>query len=124
MFSLHIHQTVYYYGFRLSPRSVVRMMARKRSIQAQLMSEHECVREWLENRPVQTQTSYGVFLSNFCLFANITPEQFQNTERKHARDLAWNFIKAFSNCPAMMSVCMVALKSFYRGKNGEILPFD
>jgi hypothetical protein len=96
------------------------MMARKPSIQERLMNEHECVREWLENRPPQTQTSYGVFLSNFCRFANITPEQFQNTERKQARDLAWNFIKTFNNSPATMSISMAALKSFYRHKDGEI----
>jgi integrase len=100
------------------------MMARKTAIHVQLMNEHDCVREWLENRPAQTQTSYGVFLSNFCQFAKITPEQFQNTERKQARDLAWNFIKTLNNSPSMMSVSMTALKSFYRHKDGEILPFD
>jgi DNA polymerase len=99
-------------------------MARKTVIHIQLMNEYECVREWLENRPLQTQTSYGIFLSKFCQFANTTPEQFQSMERKQARDLAWNYIKAFNNSPSMMSVAMASLKSFYGHKDGEILPFD
>jgi integrase len=99
-------------------------MSSKVVIYKQLKDKHQCVREWLENRPVGTQTNYGLVLSKFVKYANITPEQFQSMERKEARDVAWNYIRTFSDSPSTMSVVMAGLKSFYRNADGDVLPFD
>jgi integrase len=93
-------------------------------VHLRLMEKHECVREWLEFRPPNTQSNYGRYLSNFCDFADVTPEQFQNMPHKEARDLAWGYIKTFYDKPSIMTLIMSALKSFYRNRDGDTLPFD
>lgn len=50
-----------------------------------LMSEHDCVRDWLFNRPYNTRKNYGSYLYKFCLFAKILPRQFQDMQRKEER---------------------------------------
>ena len=77
-----------------------------------LMKERKCVREWLETRPPNTKKNYGRYLSNFCEFTHLTPEQFQDMQRKEARDLAWSYIKTFYDKPSIMTLIMSALKSF------------
>lgn len=99
-------------------------MNKNGSVHLVFMSEHECVNEWLFNRPPNTRKNYGRYLYNFCRFANVTPEQFQNMQRKEARDLAWSYIRTFQDKPSIMTLVMSALKSFYRNKDGDTLPFD
>lgn len=90
----------------------------------QLLKEHDCVREWLYNRPYNTRKNYGSYLAKFCLFAKITPNQFQEMKRKQARDLAWSYIRQFQDKPSIQTLVISALKSFYRNKDGDTLPFD
>jgi len=82
------------------------------------------VREWLKDRAVNTQKCYADNIRRFCEFANVTPEQFQNMDKKKARDIAWSFIETFSDKPTVAINVMAALKSFYRNHDGETLPFD
>ena len=89
-----------------------------------LINDHDSVKEWLSNRPYNTQKNYGSYLYKFCLFAKITPGQFQEMRCKEARDLAWSYIRQFMDKPAIMTLIMSALKSFYRNKDGDTLPFD
>lgn len=99
-------------------------MNKKGSVHLAFMSRHDCVSEWLFNRPPNTRKNYGRYLHNFCKFANVTPDQFQNMQRKEARDLAWSYIRTFQDKPSIMTLIMSALKSFYRNKDGDTLPFD
>lgn len=82
------------------------------------------VREWLQNRPKNSQRVYGLALNRFCQFSHVTPEQFQKLDRKQARDLAWKYIKTLLKKPSVAHIAMAALKSFYRNYDGETLPFD
>lgn len=89
------------------------------------MNKHPRVKAWLKDRPRGTQVRYGSALMHFCEDMNVTPEDFQNLDRKAARDLVWRYIEPFKGkSPARASVFMAALKSFYRYKDGEVLPFD
>jgi integrase len=45
-------------------------------------------------------------------------------QRKEARDAAWSYIRTFQEKSSVMSLIMAALKSFYRNKDGDTLPFD
>jgi len=89
------------------------------------MQQHPQVKEWLKDRPISTQIKYGSALKHFCDSASISPIEFQDMEKKTARDLAWTYIKQFKgDYPAKASSDLAALRSFYRFKDGETLPFD
>jgi len=89
------------------------------------MQQHPQVSEWLKDRPISTQIKYGSALKHFCDSAGISPTEFQDLEKKKARDLAWSYIKEFKGSyPAKASSDLAALRSFYRFKDGETLPFD
>ena len=89
------------------------------------VSEHECVREWLRRRPVGTQAQYGRKLLNFCEAFDMNPEQFLELDRFEARDMVWQFIEPFiEESSSKAKNNLAALKSFYRSKDGETLPFD
>jgi len=89
------------------------------------MQQHPKVREWLKDRPISTQVKYGSALKHFCDSASIAPIEFQDLEKKSARDLAWSYIKQFKGSyPAKAASDLAALRSFYRFKDGETLPFD
>jgi len=82
------------------------------------------VREWLQNRPKNTQRVYASALKRFCDFSQVTPEKFQKLDQKEARDVAWKYIKTLLNEPSVAHTSMAAIKSFYRNYDGETLPFD
>lgn len=89
------------------------------------MSEHECVREWLEIRPLGTRKQYGRKLMHFCEQTGVSPEEFLGLDRREARDVVWKFIKPFiAESTSKAKNNLAALKSFYRSQDGEILPFD
>lgn len=89
------------------------------------MNEHECVREWLKRRPVGTQAQYGRKLMRFCEVLGISPEEFLELDRFEARDSVWQFIEPFiKESSSKAKNNLAALKSFYRSKDGETLPFD
>ena len=54
------------------------------------------------------------------------PRPSENTVNKFtARDLAWKFVKPkISEHSAVAKNTLASLKSWYRNKNGEQLPFD
>jgi len=89
------------------------------------MEKHKVVKEWLENRPFGTKDQYCRKLMHFCETMNVTPEEFLAMDRFKARDLVWSYVKPFINESVTKAKnCLAALKSFYRSKDGEILPFD
>jgi len=90
----------------------------------EFMEKYPKVKEWLSRRPVNTQKNYGLALKRLCEFTSITPDEFQDLSRKEARDIAWKYIKTLLNKPSVASITMSSLKSFYRNKDGETLPFD
>jgi integrase/recombinase XerD len=88
-------------------------------------SEHPTVKEWLMNRSKGTKEQYGAQLQRFCVETGINPEDFRSMSRLEARDAAWNFVKIFvGKYNSKAKNFLAALKSFYRNKDGEILPFD
>jgi len=89
------------------------------------MREHECVKEWLETRPFGTRAQYGRKLMHFCEETGTGPDVFLALGRSRARDLVWKYVKPFINAsPSKANNVLAALKSFYRSKDGEVLPFD
>jgi site-specific recombinase XerD len=89
------------------------------------MSEHECVQEWLEIRPLGTRKQYGRKLMHFCEETGLSPEEFLALDRRRARDVVWKYVKPFiAESTSKAKNNMAALKSFYRSQDGEILPFD
>jgi integrase len=89
------------------------------------MEKHSCVREWLKRRPVGTQAQYGRKLLHFCDVLDISPEEFLELDRFEARDVVWQFIESFiKESSSKAKNNLAALKSFYRSKDGETLPFD
>ena len=93
-------------------------------VKTQFIEKNPTVKEWLKERPYNTQKNYALALRRFCKFSKITPEKFQQLERKEARDLVWEFVKTLRDRPTMAHNVMAALKSFYRNHDGERLPFD
>lgn len=89
------------------------------------VEDHAKVKTWLKDRAYGTQVRYGSVLMKFCETLNITPEEFQDLDKKAARDLVWKYVAPFKGeSPGKASMHMAALKSFYRYKDGETLPFD
>ncbi len=89
------------------------------------MKEHECVKEWLEIRPWGTRKQYGRKLMKFCEETSISPEEFLSFDRFKARNIVWKYAKPFINeSTSKAKNNLAALKSFYRSKDGETLPFD
>jgi integrase len=89
------------------------------------MNEYECVREWLKRRPVGTQAQYGRKLMHFCEVVSVSPAEFLESDRFAARDLVRRFIEPFiEESSSKAKNNLAALKSFYRSKDGETLPFD
>lgn len=89
------------------------------------MNEHPEVKAWLENRPVNTQRPFAERLMDFCEAMNITPEEWRRLDKFEARDLAWNYVQSrMKERPSIARQTMIALKSWYRNLNGELLPLD
>lgn len=89
------------------------------------VEKHRAVKEWLENRPSTTQGQYCRKLINFCEATGLPPEDFLKLNRFEARDTVWKFVKPFiRESTSKAKNHLAALKSFYRSKDGEVLPFD
>jgi len=89
------------------------------------IEENPRVKEWLKDRPEGTRELYAIALKKFCETMKITPNEWQNLDRFKARDLAWNFVSEFKGEQSTKALTyLAALKSFYRNKDGETLPFD
>ena len=89
------------------------------------MEAHTTVKQWLSNRPTATQKNFATYLKQFCTAMEIDPEEWRNLDKFKARDLAWKFVKPkILEHSAVAKNTLVALKSWYRNKNGEQLPFD
>ena len=91
----------------------------------QFIEDHPSVKEWLKNRPANTQRIFARGLESFCESVKLTPDPWRDLDRFKARDLAWNYIEKFlPDHTSIANTYMVAFKSFYRFKDGELLPFD
>jgi len=53
------------------------------------------------------------------------PEEWRSLDKFEARDMAWKYITTkIEDNPSVAASVLTTLKSFYRNKNGETLPFD
>jgi integrase len=89
------------------------------------IEQHEDVKAWLMDRPSNTKRIFVRELKTFCDELAISPEEWRELDKFKARDIAWKYVstKTVSN-PSVAMTTMATLKSFYRNKNGEALPFD
>jgi integrase len=91
----------------------------------QFIEDHPSVEKWLKNRPANTQRIFARGMKGFCESVKLTPDQWRDLDRFKARDLAWSYIEQFlPDHTSIANTYMVAFKSFYRFKDGELLPFD
>jgi integrase len=89
------------------------------------IQEHTEVEAWLRNRPVQTRRKFAGNLRRFCEAMNVSPEEWRSLDKFEARDLAWQYIQPLiSEHSSVAAGALTALKSWFRNKNGEQLPFD
>ena len=89
------------------------------------IEDHSALKEFLLNKPEGTKENYGSKIQQFTKDTGISPEAYQELDRLQARDAAWNYVKPFvGKTNAKASNYLSALKSLYRNKNGETLPFD
>ncbi|MCK4478426.1 tyrosine-type recombinase/integrase [Candidatus Bathyarchaeota archaeon] len=83
------------------------------------------VEEWLSSRPEETRRGFASRLLRFCMTMNVEPEEWRSLDKFKARDLAWKYVQAnVRDHPSVARSDLTALKSFYRNKDGERLPFD
>ena len=89
------------------------------------IEQHPSVEEWLKNRPSHTKRQFAARLQRFCKAKGMTPEEWRELDKFEARDLAWKFVQdKIADHPATANVTLITLKSWYRNKDGEELPFD
>jgi len=88
------------------------------------IEENEDVKAWLKGRPLNTTRMFARRVKDFCKQMCISPSEWRSLDKFKARDLAWKYIQSKSEMPAVAHVSLAALKSFYRNKDGEVLPFD
>jgi len=100
-------------------------MVKKWNEWKQFVQEHPQVKEWLRNRPLNTQRKFAGKLQEFCEAVNLEPEEWRSLDKFEARDLAWKYaVTKLPDHSMVASGILLALKSWYRNKNGEQLPFD
>ncbi|MCK4634176.1 tyrosine-type recombinase/integrase [Candidatus Bathyarchaeota archaeon] len=86
---------------------------------------HVEIKEWLHNRPRGTQKKFALSIMHFSEQMEVEPEEWRSLDKFEARDLAWKFLKPqIKDHSSVAHVELAALKSFYRNKRGEQLPFD
>jgi site-specific recombinase XerD len=90
----------------------------------QFIKQNEDVEAWLKGRPINTRRMFARTVKGFCQDMCISPTEWRDMDKFKARDLAWKYIQSKTDHPAVAHVSLAALKSFYRNKNGEALPFD
>jgi len=89
------------------------------------IEQHPDVEVWLRDRPDNTRRIFARELKTFCDELAISPEEWRNLDKFVARDLAWKFVSTkIKSSPSVAMTVLASLKSFYRNKNGEALPFD
>lgn len=89
------------------------------------IEQHGEVKAWLMDRPSNTKRIFVRELKTFCDELAISPEEWRDLDKFKARDLAWKFISTKTvSSPSVAMTTMATLKSFFRNKNGEALPFD
>jgi len=90
-----------------------------------IMKEHSEINAWLKNRPAATQKAFAHRLMDFCKAVGVTPEEWRRLDKFEARDLAWNYVEPLiKGKPSIARQTMIALKSWFRNLNGEVLPLD
>ena len=91
----------------------------------EFIAHHSEVEEWLRNRPLHAKRTFAARLQKFCKEINMTPEEWRSLDKFSARDLVWKHIQHdIKDHSSTANVTLIALKSFYRNKDGEELPFD
>lgn len=91
----------------------------------QFLKEHESVEAWLRNRPFNTQRAFANRLRRFCESVELEPEEWRGLDKFEARDLAWQYVEPLIREHSTVAAgFLITLKSWYRNKDGEQLPFD
>ena len=86
---------------------------------------HEEVKQWLSNRPENTRRLFAIHLERFCTAICIDPKDWRDLDKHKARDLAWQYISTLTaENSSVAHIVSASLRSFYRNKDGESLPFD
>lgn len=90
------------------------------------VESHAQVGAWLKNRPEETRRKFARYLEEFCKAMSVAPEEWRNLDKFAARDLAWEYVqrKVAAGHLGTARFVLTTLKSWYRNKNGEQLPFD
>lgn len=89
------------------------------------LANHPKVAAWLTNRPEATRKNFATYLEQFCTIMRIEPEEWRSLDKFVARDFAWKFIEPkIAEHSTVAKNTLTALKSWYRNKDGEQLPFD
>jgi len=89
------------------------------------MEAYPEVAGWLKDRPLETRRKFAAYLKKFCDSTGMKPEEWRSLDKFEARDLAWKYVKPYiAESPSVAYAGLIALKSFFRNKNGEQLPFD
>jgi len=89
------------------------------------MEQHPEINAWLKNRPVATQKAFAQRVIDFCKTVGVTPEEWRHMDKFEARDLAWKYVEPLTEkSPSVARQTMIALKSWFRNLNGEVLPLD
>jgi len=91
----------------------------------QFIKQHSEVEDWLKNRPENTRRIFSNRLREFCTSINMEPEEWRSLDKFEARDLAWKYAESkIAEYPNVAAIVLTTLKSWYRNKSGEQLPFD
>lgn len=94
-------------------------------IHEQVMQTHPEIAAWLKGRPLNTQRAFARELLAFSEFVKVTPEEWRHLDKFKARDLAWQYVEPLSREHGVEAKqTMIALKSWFRNLNGEMLPLD
>ena len=99
-------------------------MGKKMKEYLKFIDENEDVKAWLKGRPLNTTRMFARAVKRFSSEMCVSPSEWRDLDKFKARDMAWKYIQSLSDRPAVAHTSLAALKSFYRNKDGEALPFD
>jgi integrase len=90
-----------------------------------IMKTHPEIEAWLKGRPLNTQRAFSRELISFSKSISMVPEDWRHLDKFEARDLAWRYVEPLSREHSVEArQTIIALKSWFRNLNGEVLPLD
>lgn len=86
---------------------------------------HPTVKEWLNNKPENTQRKFASYLRDFCKSVGVDPEEWRSLDENEAKALAWQYVsKKAEKHPNAAVLMLVTLRNWWRNKEGKKLEFD